>query len=150
MPRIKNPIPKKSDKTKISGGGVTKPKRRFRPGTVAIREIRKYQKTTDTLIPRMSFQRYVREIMGELGPYRIQTQALYALQEAAEAYLVEWFEKVNTITCSNKRVTLLVRDVRCLSKIEEKYSNLNDNVLMYVQHDNLKKEVNNEIFKMFI
>lgn len=45
-------------------GGVKKP-HRFRPGTVAIREIRKYQKSTDLLIRKLPFQRLVRELAHE-------------------------------------------------------------------------------------
>ena len=42
-------------------GGVKKP-HRYRPGTVCIREIRKYQKSTELLIRKLPFQRLVREI----------------------------------------------------------------------------------------
>ena len=42
-------------------GGVKKP-HRFRPGTVALREIRRYQKSTELLIRKLPFQRLVREI----------------------------------------------------------------------------------------
>ncbi|RWS30899.1 histone H3 variant-like protein [Leptotrombidium deliense] len=61
-------------------------KRRYRPGTVALREIRRYQKTTDLLIARAPFQRLIREITQELSVegIRYQTAALIALQEAAE------------------------------------------------------------------
>ena len=57
--------------------------RRYRPGTVALREIRKYQKTTDLLIRKLPFQRLVREILQEMlqKDYRIQSTALMALQE---------------------------------------------------------------------
>ncbi|GLC50857.1 hypothetical protein PLESTB_000439600 [Pleodorina starrii] len=70
-----------------------KPKRRFRKGTVALREIRKYQKTTDLLIRRLPFQRLVREIANKGAPggqteFRWRSDALEALQEAAESYLV--------------------------------------------------------------
>lgn len=39
-----------------------KRKHRFRPGTVALREIRRYQKSTELLIRKLPFQRLVREI----------------------------------------------------------------------------------------
>ncbi|KAH8267365.1 hypothetical protein KR026_001062 [Drosophila bipectinata] len=42
-------------------GGVKKP-HRYRPGTVALREIRRYQKSTELLIRKLPFQRLVREI----------------------------------------------------------------------------------------
>ena len=72
--------------------GIKKP-HRYRPGTVALREIRKFQKSTDLLIRKLPFQRVVREIAGEYkSDLRFQSQAVLALQEAAEAYLVGLFE----------------------------------------------------------
>ncbi|KAL8429100.1 hypothetical protein Efla_003153 [Eimeria flavescens] len=69
-------------------GGVKKP-HRYRPGTVALREIRKFQKSTDLLIRKLPFQRLVREIAQDFKTdLRFQSQAILALQEAAEAYLV--------------------------------------------------------------
>lgn len=56
---------------------------RYRPGTVALREIRRYQRSTNLLIPRMAFQRLVREILQEVAPqeeYRVQISAMEALQ----------------------------------------------------------------------
>ena len=72
-------------------GGVKRP-RRWRSGTVALREIRKYQQSTDTLIPKRSFQRLVREVTRRLfktEPYRFQSAALLALQVGTEDFLVE-------------------------------------------------------------
>jgi len=69
-------------------GGVKKP-HRFRPGTVALREIRKYQQSTDTIIPKLCFQRLVREVASTIkADIRFQTTALLALQEVSEAHLV--------------------------------------------------------------
>ena len=71
-------------------------KRRFRPGTVALREIRRYQKSTDLLIRRAPFQRIVQEtVRGFRNDLRIQAAAIKDLQEAAEAYLVGLFEDSN-------------------------------------------------------
>ena len=73
-------------------GGVKKP-HRYRPGTVALREIRKYQKSTELLIRKLPFQRLVREIAQDFKTdLRFQSTAIMALQEAAEAYLVGLFE----------------------------------------------------------
>ncbi|KAJ3508963.1 hypothetical protein NLJ89_g5470 [Agrocybe chaxingu] len=72
-------------------GGVKKP-HRFRPGTVALREIRRYQKSTELLIRKLPFQRLVREIAQDFKTdLRFQSSAVMALQEAAEAYLVSLF-----------------------------------------------------------
>ena len=87
-------------------GGVKKP-RRYRPGTVALREIRKYQKSTNLLIRQLPFQRLVREVAQQLKPdLRFQSTAILALQEASEAFLVNMFEDVNLIAIHDKRVTV--------------------------------------------
>ena len=73
-------------------------KRHYRPGTLALREIRKYQKTTDLLIKRAAFIRLVREILhGKLGKTEIKMQciAVEALQEAAEYYITNLFDDAN-------------------------------------------------------
>ncbi|KAJ8519397.1 hypothetical protein ONZ45_g3667 [Pleurotus djamor] len=93
------PVPRQSD---ADAQGDGRKKKRFRPGTVALREIRKYQKSTDLLIRKLPFSRLVREIAMEMTTdvndgygatgLRWQTSALMALQEATEAYLVHLFE----------------------------------------------------------
>ena len=90
-------------------GGVKKP-HRYRPGTVALREIRRYQKTTELLIRKLPFQRLVREIAQEFKTdLRFQGSAVLALQEAAEAYLVGLFEDTNLCAIHAKRVTIMPR-----------------------------------------
>jgi histone H3/H4 len=70
--------------TKTATGGVKKP-HRFRPGTVALREIRRYQKSTELLIRKLPFQRLVREIAQDFKTdLRFQSSAVLALQEASE------------------------------------------------------------------
>jgi histone H3 len=97
--------------------GVRKP-HRFRPGTVALREIRKYQKSTELLIRKMPFQRLVREIAdGFKGDLRFQSTAVVALQEAAENYLVGLFEDTNLCAIHGKRVTILPRDMQLARRI---------------------------------
>ena len=73
-----------------------KRKLRYRPGTVALRQIRRYQKTTELLIRKLPFSRLVREILQGFGPsYHVTPGTVNALQEAAEAYLVGLFEDSN-------------------------------------------------------
>ncbi|KAJ7698198.1 putative H3 histone family 3B variant 1 [Mycena olivaceomarginata] len=82
-------------KTATATTGVKK-SHRFRPGTAALREVRKYQKSTELLIRRLPFQRLVREIAGDFKTdMRFQSTALAALQEAAEEYLNSLFEDTN-------------------------------------------------------
>ena len=93
-------------------------KRRFRPGTVALREIWQYQKSTDLLIRRAPFQRVVFEIMqGIRNDLRIQAAAIKGLQEAAEAYLVGLFEDSNLCAIHARQVTIMPRDVQLTRRI---------------------------------
>ncbi|KAI9183973.1 centromeric DNA-binding histone H3-like protein cse4 [Blastocladiella emersonii ATCC 22665] len=97
-----------------------KHKRRYRPGTVALREIRKYQKTTDLLLRRLPFSRLVREITDDLMPtqqFRWQASALGALQEAAESYIVHLMEDANLCAIHAKRVTLMTKDLHLARRI---------------------------------
>ena len=108
-------LPTKSPKSRKSPGGGTPGRRKYRPGTRALMEIRKFQKTTQLLIPRLPFSRVIREICDQVrqsfnvnnmtsqhpnplyqvvprANLRFQSAAIQALQEAAEAYLVTLFE----------------------------------------------------------
>ena len=84
----------------------------YRPGTVALREIRRYQKSTELLIRKLPFQRLVREIAQDFKTdLRFQSSAVQALQEASEAYLVGLFEDTNLCAIHAKRVTIMPKDV---------------------------------------
>eukprot|EP00915_Cephaloidophora_sp_WS-2016_P004896 GHVH01006539.1.p1 GENE.GHVH01006539.1~~GHVH01006539.1.p1 ORF type:complete len:137 (-),score=11.01 GHVH01006539.1:910-1320(-) len=99
-------------------GGAVKRPQRIRPGTVALREIRKYQKSTDLLIRKLPFQRLVREIATDFkGELRFQSSAVMALQEASEAYLVGLFEDTNLCAIHAKRVTIMARDIQLARRI---------------------------------
>ncbi|XP_062236559.1 uncharacterized protein LOC133933460 isoform X1 [Platichthys flesus] len=90
---------KAARKSAPATGGVKKP-HRYRPGTVALREIRRYQKSTELLIRKLPFQRLVREIAQDFKTdLRFQSSAVMALQEASEAYLVGLFEDTNLALC---------------------------------------------------
>jgi histone H3/H4 len=96
---------------------VKKP-HRYRPGTVALREIRRYQKSTELLIRKLPFQRLVREITQVIKiDLRFQSTALLALQEAAEAYLVGLFENTNLCAIHAKRVTIMPKDIQLARRI---------------------------------
>lgn len=121
-------VPRKtvSGKTKTLSGkttnrnarGVRTP-HRYRPGTVALREIRKFQNSTELLILKRPFQRLVREITQDfhLDQLRFQEMSLMALQEAAEAYLIGVLEDSNLCSIHAKRVTIMPRDVRLARRI---------------------------------
>ena len=109
---------------KAPKGGVKK-FHRFQPGTVALKEIRRYQKSTELLIQKLPFQRLVREIAGDskvilsplCGKVRFQSLAIKALQEAAEAYLVGLFEDTNLCAIHAKRVTIMPKDIQLARRI---------------------------------
>mmetsp|Transcript_75980 Transcript_75980/g.235277 ORF Transcript_75980/g.235277 Transcript_75980/m.235277 type:complete len:137 (-) Transcript_75980:67-477(-) len=98
-------------------GGIKK-QHRYKPGTVALREIRKYQKSTELLIRKLPFQRLVREIAQDFKTdLKFQSQAVLALQEAAEAYLVGLFEDTNLCAIHAKRVTIMPKDVQLARRL---------------------------------
>ena len=108
---------KAARKSAPTAGGVKKP-HRYRPGTVALREIRKYQKSTDLLIRKLPFQRLVREIAQDFKTdLRFQSTAILALQEASEAYLVGLFEDTNLCAIHAKRVTIMPKDIQLARRI---------------------------------
>merc|ERR1711988_1907152 len=91
---------------------------RFRPGTVALREIRRFQKSTELLIRKLPFQRLVREIASEFrNDLRFQSSAVLALQEASEAYMVALFEDTNLCAIHAKRVTIMPKDMQLARRI---------------------------------
>jgi len=100
---------------------VARKPHRYRPGTVALREIRRYQKSTDLLIRKLPFQRLVREIAQDFkDDLRFQGSAMLALQESAEAYLADLFTDSYLITLERRKVTLLPRDLLVTRRIIEK------------------------------
>ena len=100
---------------------LTAPKRkarRYRPGSVALREIRKYQKSTNLLIRKLPFQRLVRELAQALKPdLRFQSTALWALHEASESFLVGLMEYTNLAAIHAKRVTIMPKDMKLALRI---------------------------------
>ena len=108
------------EKARANTPGSGGRKRRYRPGTVALREIRRYQRSTETLIKKAPFQRLVREVAGTVAPtkdYRFQSTAILALQEASEAYLVGLFEDTNLCAIHAQRVTIMPKDVQLARRL---------------------------------
>jgi len=98
--------------------GKSKKPHRWKPGTVALREIRKLQKSTQLLVRRLPFQRLVREVAQDFkSDLRFQTNALEALQESCEAYCVSLFEETNLCAIHAKRVTIMPRDLTLCRRI---------------------------------
>lgn len=86
-------------------------------------QISKLQTTTKMQIPKLCFARLVREIMQSVGgmDYRIQGLALSALQEAAEMYLVHFFEDSNLASAHARRITLMTRDMQLVKTMRARY-----------------------------
>eukprot|EP01103_Thecamoeba_quadrilineata_P010965 TRINITY_DN2507_c0_g1_i1.p1 TRINITY_DN2507_c0_g1~~TRINITY_DN2507_c0_g1_i1.p1 ORF type:complete len:149 (+),score=24.62 TRINITY_DN2507_c0_g1_i1:81-527(+) len=125
--------PKKSKKVRPPPviAGVKKP-HRYRPGTVALREIRRFQKTASLLIPRTPFQRLAREIAQlYVGNLRFHQKALVALQEGAEQYIVEILEDSSLCAMHARRVTLQPRDLQLALRLR------GDNDILLSLHKNL-------------
>ena len=109
---------------KAPKGGVKK-RYRYRPGIVALKQIRQYQKTTELLIRKLPFQRLVREIASDgdviksplCGKVRFQSAAIMALQEATEGYLVGLFEDSNLCAIHARRVTIMPKDIQLARRI---------------------------------
>lgn len=130
----------------ISGVGAVKKKMRYKPGTVALREIRKYQRSTELLMAKLPFSRLVRcvgsipamnasdreqvrEISMNMAPISVdvtrwQSQAVQALQEAAEAFLVHLFEDTNLCAIHAKRVTIMQKDIQLARRIRGAWGGL--------------------------
>ena len=98
-------------------GGIKRP-HRYRPSTVALCEIRRYQRSTELLIRKLPFVRLVREIAQDFKTdLRFQREAIAALQEAGEAYLVGLFEDTNLCAIHAKHVTIMPKDIQLARRI---------------------------------
>ncbi|OJJ43783.1 hypothetical protein ASPZODRAFT_135809 [Penicilliopsis zonata CBS 506.65] len=117
--------PGTSGQSNIQPGDPTPKGRRhrYKPGTVALKEIRKYQRSYDLLLRKLPFARLVREVALELLPANVgaelrwQSHAIQALQEAAEAFLVHLFEDTNLCALHAKRVTIMQKDIQLARRI---------------------------------
>ena len=95
---------------------------RLRPGTLALREIRRQQRSTELLMRKLPFQRLCREIVQDMenrehANFRWQSQAVLALQEACEAHLVGLFEDTQLCAIHAKRVTIMPKDMQLARKL---------------------------------
>lgn len=140
MARVKAQIKPKAEaarrKTPSKGKGVRSPpgrspgrrgqkaqqphrQHRFRPGTVALREIRKYQRSTELLIRKLPFARLCREVTNIFAPepFRWTAEGLLAMQEATEDFMVHLFEDTNLCAIHAKRVTIMPKDLQLARRI---------------------------------
>lgn len=127
---VKHPKPHPKPKGKKSGQVAKQQKERkpfkFKPGTVAVRQIKHFQNTTDMLIRRLPFQRIVREIalqqQSKYGEaYRFSASSVLAMQEATEAYIVHLFQQTNLCAIHAHRVTIMPKDISLARRLAGEY-----------------------------
>ncbi len=116
---------KAAQRSAPASGGVKKP-HFYCPGTVALREIRRYKKSTDLLICKVPFQCLAREVLQDLkkpGSYprftaeHFQATSLLAIQESIEAFSIGLFEDVNLCAIHARRVTNVPKDIQLALRI---------------------------------
>jgi histone H3 len=118
---------KVSQKSAPGGAGGVKKPHRYRAGTLALKEIKRFQKSGDLLLRKLPFQRLVREIVADphyviaRDDLRFSPTALWALQEAAEAYMVQLFENANLCAIHAKRVTIFPKDIQLGLRVSKEY-----------------------------
>ena len=126
-PRVSRKAPRKQlssnlaarKRPPVATATVKKP-HRHRPGTVALREIRRYQKSTELLVPKAPISRVVKEILYDLcntDPYKMQSLALAAVHEASEAFTVGLMEDANLCAIHGKRVGVIPKDIQLARRI---------------------------------
>ncbi|KAG5480549.1 hypothetical protein LSCM1_06253 [Leishmania martiniquensis] len=109
---------KKEAKSQHAGASGVKHRHRWRPGTVALREVRKYQHSTCMLIPRTPFYRLVKETMCTFkDTMRMCRSAVDAIHEAAESYMVSLLADANLCTIHAKRVTVFTKDLQLAMRL---------------------------------
>jgi len=96
---------------------------RFRPGTVALREIRKYQRDAKPLLKKVPFDRLVRELAQHVNPrgepLRFAATALEALREGTQAFLVDELREANELAIYCDRVTMMDKDIKKIESIRQ-------------------------------
>ena len=103
---------------KSSGSSGMKKSFRWRPGTVALREVRKLQKSTELLVAKAPFSRLVREVAEtHKAGLRFQASAVAAIQEATEAFVVSLLSDANLAALHASRVTAMPRDLQLVRRL---------------------------------
>lgn len=114
----KRALGQKKAKKSASGSSGMKKSFRWRPGTVALREVRKLQKSTDLLVAKAPFSRLVREVAEtHKAGLRFQASAVAAIQEATEAFVVSLLADSNLAALHSGRVTAMPRDLQLVRRL---------------------------------
>ena len=111
-------LPTKQFKKKPPFTGAIKKPHKYHPGTVALCQIRRYQKSTELLCRKLCVARLIREVTQDFRmDLRFQATVLLALQEAMEAWLVRLMEDMNLCAIHTRCVTIQPRDLLLIHKI---------------------------------
>ena len=91
-----------------------KRKYRRRPETNAKREIKRAQKKTNRVVPAKAIDRVAREIAEAVAgqPLRFAGDAVSAIHEAAEAYLIDAMAGASANAAANNRKTITSTDLK--------------------------------------
>ncbi|MHA2265858.1 MAG: hypothetical protein ACXAEN_25990, partial [Candidatus Thorarchaeota archaeon] len=110
-PRLLVQKPKKTIRRKKLEGDAKRP-HRWRPGTVSLREIKNYQKTSGLLVQHAPFERLVREVAGQfVADLRFTHEFMTAFQNLVEYDMVNMMNTANELCCHANRETLQVQDI---------------------------------------
>jgi len=106
---------------------------RFRAGTVALREIKKYQKDVQNMIPNLPFQRLIQQLTKQLTPSEIRwsVKAMNVIHEAAEAYLIGLLENSKLLADHRNHVTVMDQDMSVASRIKDGFGFKEDGSVEY-------------------
>jgi histone H3 len=107
-----------TSETKVKIDEKQRKNRRFHPGTVALRQIKKQQSNTDLLLRKAPFQRLVRDIIHDQKQnVRVQKKALVELQRNAESFLISLLQSANECALHANRVTVYPKDMYLATQI---------------------------------
>ena len=122
---IQKPAKSSQGAKKTTQEGGEKTKKRARPGKKALREIKMYQRSTNTLLPRATLQRVIKEISSKYFPdARYSYGAIDAVQQCVESYMIGLFEDTQLCAVHAKRMTCMTKDMRLARRIRGEILNL--------------------------
>lgn len=127
--RVASPAPPLAYRTGVRSSPLaarTASRKNYRPNNLCLKEIRKYQKGPDLCIRRTVFCEMVKHITWDMFPcFKFHSQAVLALQEASEAYMIGLFEDTNMCASHARRVTIYPRDMHLARRIRGEYIDFN-------------------------
>lgn len=125
MVRRKNSSPRRGKQKSGEKLEIQISQRRFTLTKKTWKHIQKLQNSTSLLIPKLPFARIVKEVMQDITgqrEWRVQSAALSALQEAAECYLVHYFEDSNLAAMHGRRITLMNKDMKFIQQVRQEFT----------------------------